>query len=75
MNPWSRWIRSLLSMPRWVAVGTIVSVSVASAVAITLLSLAAAGLPGDMHGVSVLIAVLVPTLVAGWPVPAARPGA
>ncbi|MDH4392137.1 MAG: GGDEF domain-containing protein [Aquabacterium sp.] len=65
MKPWARCIRSLLSLPRWAAVGVIVGASVAGSVLITLLSLAVSDVPGSMYAVAVLIAVLVPTLVAG----------
>lgn len=65
MNQWARWIRLLLSLPRWTAVGVIVGASVASSVAITLLSLVVSNVPDGMFRIALFIAVLVPTLVAG----------
>lgn len=64
MHTWGRRIRRLLALPRWAAVGVIVGASVASSVAITLLALVLTDAPREILGMSVLIAMLVPTLVA-----------
>jgi diguanylate cyclase (GGDEF)-like protein len=59
MNRWARWIRSLLALPRWAAVGAIVGASVVDSLGVTWLSLVVADVPESM------VAVVVPTLVAG----------
>jgi diguanylate cyclase (GGDEF)-like protein len=58
------WVRLLLALPKWLAVCTIVGVSVASSVGITMLALVLSNAPSSLLPMSVLIAVLVPTMVA-----------
>lgn len=64
MRTWGEWIRLLLALPTWAAVGLIVGASMASSVAITLLSFLGSDAPRSVFETAVLIAMLVPILVA-----------